>query len=320
MANTIKIDPRLILPWTTGTQYRVVVTEGLVNEVGNNRTPSPFTTSTISTFQNVPTVVSTVPANAATEGFLSTATLTYTRPLYISTGTNNFYLYQEAGATDTLIATIPTTSTRVTQVGKTVRVSLRDLLVPERTYYLTADANVYTDLFKFNTPAITNDTIFKYTPGPAADVISVTPSYGLTNTFVNSATIVYNRGLTVQTGNYYLNSTATGVVRTFNVTTLPLTTSTNSSTVRLTFNDLALPEGEYFLTNDQGVYKDQHNFPLLQVNDNSEIKWFNTSISNMTSRPYRGEQPTAIFTGTVPQVLDIDLSTATHSQQFLLFT
>jgi hypothetical protein len=283
-----------------------------VNEVGNNRTPSPYTTSSITTFQSAPTVVSTVPSNAATEGFLSTATLTYTRPLYISTVTTNFYLYQENGATDTLIATIPTTSTRVTQVGKTVSVSLRDFLVPERTYYLTADANLYTDLFKFSTPAITNDTIFKYTPGPAADVISVTPSYGLENTFVNSATIVYNRGLTVQTGNYYLNSTATGVVRTFDVTTLPLTTSTNSSTVRLTFNDLALPEGEYFLTNDQGIFKDQYNFPILEVDDNSEIKWFNTSISNMTSRPYRGEQPTAIFTGTVPQVLDIDLNTATQ--------
>jgi len=311
MANTIKIDPRLILPWTTGTQYRVVVTEGLVNEVGNNRTPSPFTTSTISTFQNVPTVVSTVPANAATEGFLSTATLTYTRPLYISTGTNNFYLYQEAGATDTLIATIPTTSTRVTQVGKTVTVSLRDLLVPERTYYLTADANLYTDLFKFNTPAITNDTIFKYTPGPAADIISITPTYGQENSFVNSATITYNRSLSVQTGNYYLNSTATGVVRTFDVTTLPVVTGTNSI-VRITFPDLNLPEGEYFLTNDQGVFKDQHNFPILAVNNNSEMKWFNTSISNMTSRPYRGEQPTAIFTGTVPQVLDIDISTATQ--------
>lgn len=312
MANTIKIDPRLILPWTTGTQYRVVVTEGLVNEVGNNRTPSPLTTSSISTFQDLPTVVSTVPVNGATDGFASTATLTYTRPLFISTGTNNFYLYQEDGATDILVATIPTTSTRVTQVGKTVSISFRDLLVPEQTYYLTADANLYTDLFKFGTVEVTDDTIFKYTPGPAADIISITPTYGQENTFVNSATIVYNRSLTVQTGNYYLNSTATGVVRTFDVTTLPLTTSTDSSTIRLTFDDLALPEGEYFLTNDQGVYKDQHNFPLLAVNDDSEMKWFNTSISNMTSRPYRGEQPTAIFTGTVPQVLDIDLNTATQ--------
>jgi hypothetical protein len=82
--------------------------------------------------------------------------------------------------------------------------------------------------------------------------------------------------------------------------------------VRLTFSELNLPEGEYFLTNDQGIFKDQYNFPILAVNDNSEMKWFNTSISNMTSRPYRGEQPTAIFTGTVPQVVDIDLNTATQ--------
>lgn len=520
MANTIKIDPRLLVSWTTGTQYRIVVTEGLVKEVGNNRTSSPFTSSTFSTFENGPTVVSTFPINNTATSFVSTATLNYNRPLFSTTSTQNFYLYQENGATDILVATIPTTSTRVTQVGKTVNVSFKDLLVPERTYYLTADANVYTDLFKLASPAITNDTIFKYTPGPAADIVSITPSYGQENTFVNSATITYNRDLTVQTGNYYLNSTATGVIRTFDITSLDLelannpntilqlrlennfnddvkgvTTATNTGvawsnnskygsfslnfgsdaiqsnnvafsstnlllnsdytieawilppltasqppffyhpiisnseltvslmfsdsgnsgnyelffkddvnqfyiatpgnqaiianqwnhvflqrsgntttmgvngqvysmnhynrnidfrsfkiggagsrglidsikisnvaryptngsytqpsgefitplrTVKLDFADLNLPEGEYFITNDQGVFKDNYNFPILEVDDNSEIKWFNTSISNMITRKYRGEQPTAIFTSTVPQVLDISIDTSTQ--------
>ena len=314
MANRIDIDPRLILPWTTGTQYRIAVTQNLVTEVGNNRTPSPAITNskTFTTPTERPKVVSVSPVIGSTT-VTSTATLTYNRVLYPNTGTN-FYLYRETtGTSDLLVATIPSTSTRITKVGRNVSISFRDLLVPDFRHYLTADQGVYEDLFNFQSDAITTSTVFNYVPGPGADILTVTPAFGQTNQFVNNVNITYNKNISrINTGNYYLNYESSGTVRSFAVSSSSIVVNTTGSAVQISFADSILPEGEYYITNDRGIFTDQHNFPYPEIYDASEIKWLNTSISNMNTVRYRGEVPYAVFTTTNPRVLDIDLNTATQ--------
>lgn len=314
MANKINIDPRLLLPWSTGTQYRIQVTQGLVIEEGNNRTPSPAITNskTFTTPTERPKVVSVSPVIGSTT-VTSTATLTYNRVLYPNTGTN-FYLYRETTSTsDLLVATIPSTSTRITKVGRNVSISFRDLLTPDFRHYLTADQGVYEDLFNFQSDAITTSTVFNYVPGPGAEILTVTPSFGQTNQFVNNVNISYNKNISrINTGNYYLNYNSSGTVRTFAVSSSSIVVNTTGSSVQISFADSVLPEGEYYITNDGGVFTDQHNFPYPEVYDSSEIKWFNTSISNMDTVRYKGEAPYAVFTTTNPRVLDIDLNTATQ--------
>jgi hypothetical protein len=315
MANRIDIDPRLIVPWTTGTQYRIAVTQGLVVEEGNNRSPSPAigNSKTFTTPGSGPTVASTSPAVGAT-AVANTATISYIRPVYATTGTTNFYLYrQTTGTSDLLVATIPNTSTRITRVGKNVTISFRDLLVPNFTHYLTADQGIYTDLFNFASPAITTSTIFNYIPGPGADILTVTPSFGATNQFHNKVNVTYNKNISrINSGSYYLNYESSGTIRTFSLTSSSVVVTSTTSNVQITFDNMVLPEGNYFITNDGGIFTDQHNFPYPEVFDDSKIKWFNTSISNMNTLRYRGETPTAIFTTTNPRVLDIDLNTATQ--------
>ena len=313
MADRIDIDPRLILPWTTGTQYRIAVTQGLVIEDGNNRSPSPAigNSKTFTTFSEGPTVASTSPPSGTTT-VANTATLSYNRPLFQTTGTN-FYLYRETTGSNILVATIPSTSTRITQVGKNVTISFRDLLTPNFKHYLTADAGIYKDLFNFSSVAITTSTIFNYVPGPGADVLTVVPAFGQTNQFHNTVNITYNKSISrVNTGNYYLNYNSSGTVRTFAVSSSSIVVNSTGSSVQISFADSILPEGEYFITNDGGIFTDQHNFPYPEVYDASEIKWFNTSISNMGTLRYRGETPSTVFTTTNPRVLDIDLNTATQ--------
>lgn len=314
MANRIDIDPRLILPWTTGTQYRIAVTQGLVIEEGNNRNPSPAISNskTFTTPTSGPTIIDTFP-DIGTTNISSTGTLNYNRPVYETTASTNFYLYRETTGTDILVATIPNTSSRITHIGKDVAISFRDLLVPNFKHYLTADQGIYTDLFNFASPAITTSTIFNYVPGPGADVLTVVPTFGATNQFHNKVNVTYNKNISrINSGSYYLNYESSGTIRTFNLTSSSVVVTSTANNVQITFDDMILPEGEYFITNDGGIFTDQHNFPYPEVYDNSKIKWSNTSISNMGTLRYRGEAPTAIFTATNPRVIDVDLNTATQ--------
>lgn len=307
MANRITIDPKTLVNWAPGVEYRIEVGEGIVKEVGNNRSPSPLEVQNIGTFSAGPSVATTSPANNTATSFSSTVILTYNRPFFAGTG--NYYLYRDDvnTTTNTLIETIPSTDERITANGtaKTVTINLQGLIVPESTYFISADDGVLIDMFSLDSVEIADDSVFKYTPGPAAEIIASTPANNQPNTFVNSATIVYNRTLSDPTGNYYLNFESSGTVKTFAASSLSLSTTGTSSTISLSFGDEVLPEGEYFITNDQGVFKDQYTFPLLAVTDNTELKWNNTSISNMTTRRFRGDAPYAVFTSTTPQVIDI---------------
>jgi hypothetical protein len=186
-----------------------------------------------------------------------------------------------------------------------ISIDLSDLIVPESTYYIKADAGMVIDMFALPSVAITNNTVFKYTPGPATQISRLVPPYGQTNQFVNSATIVYNRPLSSPSGNYYLNFESSGTVKTIAASSLSVSTSGTSSTINLTFGEQVLPEGEYFITNDQGTFKDNYNFPLLATTNNTKIKWYNTIMSDMGARRYRGDSPYGVFTATTPQVLDL---------------
>lgn len=149
MASKITIDPRTIVNWTTNTEYRIEVTEGLVKEIGNNRKISPAITNqqTFTTFSSGPyTTASNY--STSTNAFISTATIVFNRQLRepdISTG--NFRLVNtEIGD----VASFNLASPEVEFDGnKTVKITLTSLEIPEGDYYFASDEGIFTDNFNF---------------------------------------------------------------------------------------------------------------------------------------------------------------------------
>jgi hypothetical protein len=314
MANTIKIDPRkLPIPWSTSTNYRVAMTQGLVAQTGGVRflSPNVDNVSTVTTFAEGPSVVSVFPTYGTTSTFTSTIQINYNRPVVATTGTGNYYLYKADG---TLVHTIESTSTRLTRSSKTAKINFVGYFEPLTTYYVTADPGMYRDLFRFPSPAIVDDSKIKFTIGDGPTVINKTPVYGIQNTFVSSSTITFSKTISVNTGNFYLNKVG-GSVR-----TIPVTSSSVSiigtNTVKILFYDQPTPEGDYFLTFDYYILKDQNDLPVYAVSDDSLIKFSEKTIKDMSVRQYRAFTSTFIFTAStvvsnltsvttfVPKVLD----------------
>ena len=86
--STLTIDPKLLpIDWQTGTTYTILVGSDFVREVGNNRTPSPVRTATITTYASRPEIDSVSPTFNSQDSFSTTGTLTYNRP--VATPGNN---------------------------------------------------------------------------------------------------------------------------------------------------------------------------------------------------------------------------------------
>lgn len=149
MASKITIDPRTIVNWTTNTEYRIEVTEGLVKEIGNNRKTSPAVSNqqTFTTFSSGPYTTASY-YSTATNAFISTATITFNRQLRPSDVlSNNFHLVNtETGN----FASFNLESPEVEFDGKqTIKVTLNGMAIPDGDYYFSVDEGVFTDNFNF---------------------------------------------------------------------------------------------------------------------------------------------------------------------------
>ena len=305
IATTITIDPRLLVSWGTGSSYTIRITSNFVTEDGNNYSPSPVISQTITTPVSGPYVIASYPPTGSTATVISPS-LTYNTPVHISTATSNFYLYNNTG--NTLVATIPSTSTRISVTGTTISFNLVDLVQGNTVYYITADANIFYDTFNFLSPAFSGNTTLKFNPGNGPVFVSATPTYGQSGSFVGTATLNYDLLFTPHSGNYYIRN-STGIVKT--ISTSSSSFKYTGTTVTLTFLDVPLPEDDYYITNDNGVVWDANHLYTPAITDNSKIKWSNLTISNMTTRNYVVNSATSIFTTSTPIVLDVDVSTAT---------
>lgn len=313
MATRLEVDLRNFgVAWTTATTYTVDINAGLVVEVGNNRTPSPAVApaNTFTTFASGPSVSSVSPALGTTSSFINTATLTYNRIVFDQTATN-YYLYKTVGSTATLVSTISSTGTRITKTSDTVKVDLTDLIEGSSNYHLRADTGAVSDIFNFKSLPITDNTVFQYVTTSGPQVISVTPAYGTTGTFVSTATLTFNRAVDLYQNNIYLYNNS-GVFRTFVANTSTNLYKTTASTIAVTVYDQPIPEGEYYIGWDLRAIRDNFRLPADAVTDNSVLKWTSVSLSELDSRNYNARIVNDLFETNTPSIIDQDLSTATQ--------
>jgi hypothetical protein len=313
MATRLEVDLRNFgVAWTTSTSYTVDVNAGLVVEVGNNRSPSPavIPANTFTTFASGPSVSSVSPALGSTSSFINTATLTYNRIIFDQTATN-YYLYKTVGSTATLISTISSTGTRITKISDTVKVDLTDLIEGSSNYHLRADTGAVSDMFNFKSLPITNNSVFQYITTSGPQVISVTPAYGTTGTFVSTATLTFNRAVDLYQNNIYLYNNS-GVFRTFVASTSTNLYKTTASTIAVTVYDQPLPEGEYYIGWNLRAIRDNFRLPADAVTNNSVLKWTSVSLSELDSRNYNARIVNDLFETNTPSIIDQDPSTATQ--------
>lgn len=260
MANKIRIDTRLLdVNWTTGTSYRLELGPGLVREVGNNRSFSAAQSNakTFTTFDSGPTISAVSPAVGTTGSFATTATISFNRTIYENTTPSEFYLYREIpGGTDELIATLTTASSRVTRVGNTATINLKDLVDSSSTYYFQSSANpVYVDMFKFPNETF-NKNNFKYSTA-RPNIEFVIPSFNTTGSFATTATINFDRNIKKRNGNVRLYKETVGSPEL--IATLATTSnrvSVSGDQIVLDLKDLVDGNGTYYLESDYGFVDD----------------------------------------------------------------
>ena len=141
---------------------------------------------------------------------------------------------------------------------------------------------------------------------------------GVTSTnFLSTVTLNYNRTLrTVPQGtaNYNLYNTSTGLVSSIDGRG-PGVTFDGTQTVIININDSILPEGEYYIVSEAGIFTDNFNFPniaetigTLGIGSSSVTTFYQTSISNMVDRQYDGGNTNTLFVNLTPQIVDNDLN------------
>jgi hypothetical protein len=314
MANTLTINTRLInLNWTTATNYTIRLGSDVVREVDGNRSPSPAVNNlkVFSSFSTFPSYESVAPAYNSTGSYITTASITFDRPLSINTTPYNVLLYKKGSGSDTLVATIASTDSRIVKNNKTITIDLRNLLEGSSTYYLAADSGIFIDMFKFPTPALT-EAIFKYSTAAGPQRVRISPLNGTTGTFETTASIFFDRNMFFDTQDLTRNitvktSTGTDFLKFYS-------TSTGVSIVNTSLNvsllSKPMPEGEYYINYSDKFVRDQYTFPATGISNSSTFRWKQTSISNMTSRRYKANVPYQLFTATTPQVLDVDLNSS----------
>ena len=265
MTTSFNIDPRLLVSWSTGTSYTIRVTENLVTEDGGSYSPSPQLTSTFVTPVSGPYVSSVFPTYGSSGGEVN-AKLTYTVPTFVTTGSvYSFHLYKSTG--NVLIADIPSTSTRVTMSVNTASINLRSLMQPGSSYYITADAGVYYDMFNFGSVPIVNDTVFKYTP-TSATLVTVVPTFN-TSSATNTVKLTYDRPLFERTtGTYHLYEyDVYSPTNPFIISTLSNRISFTGTTATIDVSGLTVPGGTYWIMSDYDCLRDQLDFIIPQIDN-----------------------------------------------------
>ena len=272
------------------------------------------------------TVIPTFNTSSATNN----VKLIYDRDIYAkSTGTFHVYEADIYSPTNPLIiSTIPSTSTRISFAGSTVTLDLKNLTVPGGTYWIMAPADTLRDELNYPLPKIDDwiygnatATIIKWAP-IGAGIVSTNPPNGQSEQFYQNVSITYDRPVTANTSGYvhvYNDtpvSTATGYTLHFKDTSTIKTyagTSTSivftGNTVNITFDNFTMKEGNYYITNDAGVARDNLTLPIPAISTSTVFGWYNTILSNMTSRAYVVNSATSVFTTSTPIVLDPDTGT-----------
>lgn len=285
--STVKIDPRVLpINWQTNTTYTIVVGDDFVREVGNNRTPSPVRTATISTFAFGPEVASMVPAYATTGSTSTLVSITYNREINLTTATtaSNYYLFNTIGTNTSLVSTIPYTSTRVTKVLNTVTIDLYGLVNSNGNYHIRSDANMFDDMFRFPSVAIVNDQVVKYSTAKGPEVVSVDPPLNSAGRSENTGTLVYNRlQSTIGNKKYYLyETTGTTTNMILEIDSTGTRVSVEGQTVKVDLTDVIKGNHTYHLQADQGMFKDQYLFDSEPINDNGVFKYTITTPPAIT--------------------------------------
>ena len=228
MSKTVKINlSKLPISYSTNTNYRVDVEYGFVQEIGGNRdfSPAQLSATTITSFSEGPRIQSTIPAlNSST--VMPSILVTYNRG-YVETNTSssltNFYLYKST-ATNTLVASIPTTSTRIIEFNtNTVEINLYGLITTTSTFYVTSDQGVVSDLFRFPSLSVIDNSQIKFTVSNFISLFrdQIGPSFpdgymsGWTSPVTTTQFPVGTRVGSSQ--NYYAMSDAGGKVYVYNV-------------------------------------------------------------------------------------------------------
>jgi hypothetical protein len=176
-------------------------------------------------------------------------------------------------------------------------------------------------------PAVDSQSTFtSFSVGP---FVTSTNYISASNIYINDAVVVYNRRIrpiSGTTATYQLVSTSSGVLKTF----LPNeVTYDGNKTVTIPFVGVTMPDGDYFINSDAGIWSDDFNFPNLE----EELLAYNsivntgtvttpifrqTSLSNLDfPRSYISSVPggTIItnlpFLNNTPQIIDQDINPST---------
>jgi hypothetical protein len=290
--STLTIDPgSLPIDWQTGTTYTILVGSDFVREVGNNRTPSPVRTATITTYAFGPEVTSVSPAFNSQDSFSTAGTLTYNRP-FTSAGNNKKYkLYETTGSNTSLVLEIDSTSSRVAITGSNVTLDFTDYIKGNHQYHLEIDAGVVKDRFRFDSQAVINNSVFKYTIGQPPVPVTVSPVFNSTGSFISTASITFNRSVNLVKNNFYLYNNS-GVVRTLSSTGTNVYKVSNTS-VAVTLYDEAIPEATYYIGYDLNAIKDTNGIPADA--STSTVKWTSQSITSVEDDDYNTRIPTKVF-------------------------
>jgi len=323
MANSFKIIPsKLPISWTTGSNYRISLTADFARTTG----PEVFsnvlitTATTFSTFTTTYSISTSTPTYNQTASITATISITYNRGIS-ALGTNtNYYLYEKSTPTDILVATMPTTSSFITNSNVLVTFLINNYLEPLKTYYITNDAGVVRDMFDTPSPQITNDSQFKWNTGPGT-VSTLT-------TFTNFAE-TGNNGL-VKFANIYFNNTVTsntGTLAIYRNDSLFLTwpiKDTNGITVsnnrvKVKTNSLdsdVAPEGNYYILFDTGVLSGPTD-PAVGIVSKEKVAWTNTIVKNITNYAFT-TGTNYIFTSSPQVIFTEGVSAANQNRKLTL--
>lgn len=178
-------------------------------------------------------------------------------------------------------------------------------------YTVDVNAGLVVEVGNNRTPSpavIPANTFTTFASGPS--VSSVSPALGSTSSFINTATLTYNRIIFDQTAtNYYLyktvGSTAT-LISTISSTGTRITKT--SDTVKVDLTDLIEGSSNYHLRADTGAVSDIFNFKSLPINDNSVFQYVTTSGPQVISViPAYGTTGTFVSTATLTFNRAVDL-------------
>jgi hypothetical protein len=273
---------------------------GFVDDTESNFRAEPVTDQKFRYTTGRPNIDDVIPDYLTTGSFVTNPVVSFTRDVKKRTG--NFYLYKKTSGADLLVQTFNTSDSRILIDIDDVSFDLRYLLQGNSTYYLASDAAVLDDAeTNFRAEQI-SESNFKYSTGPGPVPVSVTPFYGSTGTFVSTATITFDKPISLYSNTVYLYKN-NNVYRTLAVGSSNLQI-VNGNTLQVTLYDQPIPEDIYYIGFDLGTVVDANTFSAKPIDDDSLVKWTSKSITDIANDNYNSRITTPIFENNWFNVLD----------------